>query len=127
MAGPDALDDHFQPGYGYSLEHVLHVLGVDEGVVDGHNVHHGVLDGRTENQAPDAAEAVDAHRHGAHRLVQNRRAEGGGARGGECEAGTHTTAQAGGGGRNADDLRRDARKPYDISGSGTSRTKTDKL
>lgn len=52
-----------------SLEHVLHVLGVDEGVVDGHHVHHGVLERGAEHQAPDAAEAVDAHRQGAHRLI----------------------------------------------------------
>ncbi len=52
-----------------SLEHVLHVLGVDEGVVDGDDVHHGVLERGAEHQAPDAAEAVDAHRHGADGLL----------------------------------------------------------
>lgn len=51
-----------------SLEHVLHVLGVDEGVVDGHNVHHRVLQRRAQHQAPDASETVDANRHRSHRL-----------------------------------------------------------
>lgn len=54
--------------YGNSLEHVLHVFGVDERVVDGHHVHHGVLQGRAQNKASDPAEAVDAHAYGSHRL-----------------------------------------------------------
>lgn len=52
-----------------SLEHVLHVLSVDEGVVDGNNVDHRVLQRRAQYQPPDASETVDANRHGSHRLV----------------------------------------------------------
>lgn len=55
-----------------SLEHVLHVGCVDEGVIDGHDVHHGVLEGGAEDQTADAAEAVDADGHRAHRLSYDR-------------------------------------------------------
>ncbi|KAJ8548543.1 hypothetical protein ON010_g11132 [Phytophthora cinnamomi] len=41
------------------LEHVLHVLGGDEGVVHGHHVDLGVLGGGAQHEAADAAESID--------------------------------------------------------------------
>mmetsp|Transcript_2577 Transcript_2577/g.4651 ORF Transcript_2577/g.4651 Transcript_2577/m.4651 type:complete len:498 (-) Transcript_2577:2604-4097(-) len=45
---------------GVVLEHVLHVVGGDEGVVDGDDVDHGVVLSGAHNEAADAAESVDS-------------------------------------------------------------------
>ena len=53
-AGQAAVD-------GVILEHVRHVVGRDERVVDGHHLHVVTLQGRAHHQAADAAEAVDTN------------------------------------------------------------------
>lgn len=70
------------------LEHVGHVVGGDEGVVDGNHLDVVPLDAGTHHQAPDATKAVDANldlftlrgdsRHG---LIAKGSFDGGGARG----------------------------------------------
>ena len=39
----------------------LGILGIDEGIVDGYNLHVRVALRCPEHQAPDAAKAIDAH------------------------------------------------------------------
>ena len=43
------------------LEHVFHVLGCDEGVVDSHNLHVREARGRAEEQTANSAESVDTN------------------------------------------------------------------
>ena len=42
------------------LEHVSHVLGVHEGIVQAHDFHVVAVEGSAEDQAADAAKAIDA-------------------------------------------------------------------
>mmetsp|Transcript_485 Transcript_485/g.961 ORF Transcript_485/g.961 Transcript_485/m.961 type:complete len:376 (+) Transcript_485:919-2046(+) len=57
------------------LEHVLHVLDVNEGVVDSGDPHLGILEGGLEGKATDTTETVDSNVDGA---------VGSGVRGGHC-------------------------------------------
>ena len=45
---------------GVKLEHVNHVLGVNEGVVNGSNLN-TLEDGSPENQSPNSSETVDSN------------------------------------------------------------------
>ena len=65
------------------FEHVGHVIGGDEGVVDGHHLDVLAFEAGTHHEAPDATETVDADldlpvvRGGRHRLVAKRSLGGG--------------------------------------------------
>lgn len=58
---------------GVVLEHVREVLRVQEGVVDGGDLDVGVLHGRAEHQAANAAEAVDTNADGLAHLAEDTR------------------------------------------------------
>mmetsp|Transcript_15001 Transcript_15001/g.36617 ORF Transcript_15001/g.36617 Transcript_15001/m.36617 type:complete len:218 (+) Transcript_15001:3626-4279(+) len=53
------------------LEHVFHVIGRDEGVVDGNNVDHGVVLGGTHDKTSDTAESVDTNVDGLQALLSS--------------------------------------------------------
>ena len=50
------------------VEHVLHVVNGDEGIVDGDDLDVGHGAGRTEHEATDASEAVDSNFDGSPML-----------------------------------------------------------
>ena len=54
---------------GIVLEHVLHVVGGDEGIVDGNDVHHGVVLSSAHDETADTAETVDANVDGLERVL----------------------------------------------------------
>ena len=54
---------------GIVLEHVLHVVGGDEGIVDGNDVDHGVVLSGAHDEAADTAETVDANVDGLERVL----------------------------------------------------------
>jgi hypothetical protein len=56
---------------GVVLEHVLHVVGGDEGVVHGDNVDHGVVLGGAHDKTADTSETVDANVDGLERVLSS--------------------------------------------------------
>jgi len=88
--------------HGVVLEHVRHVVGGDEGVVDGDDLDVVARHARAHHQAPDAPEAVDADlnlgRVGGgrehHRVLERLRLDGGG--GGAHSPGEGEIMQCGG-------------------------------
>lgn len=48
-----------------NLEHVLHVVWRDEGIVDGDDVDKGIGLSGTHDETSDTAEAIDADVHGS--------------------------------------------------------------
>ena len=54
---------------GIVLEHVLHVVGGDEGVVHSDDVDHGIVLSGAHDETADAAESVDANVDGLERVL----------------------------------------------------------
>jgi hypothetical protein len=55
--------------YGVVLQHIGHVLGIDERVVDAYDLRLGIVQGGTQDQMPDSAEAVDSNRRYGNLLL----------------------------------------------------------
>ena len=53
---------------GVVLDHVLHVSGINEGIVDGDDIDHGVGSGGTEDETTDTTETVDTNVDGTNVL-----------------------------------------------------------
>ena len=47
--------------YGIILEHVDHVIGIDEGIIDSDYLNFGIEHRRTENQTTDSAKSINAN------------------------------------------------------------------
>merc|ERR1712216_800844 len=58
------------PVHGVVLEHVLHVVGGDEGVVDGDDLHVGVGLRGPDHHAANATETVDANANGSRHTLK---------------------------------------------------------